>query len=118
MADSADTHDSTSDDTLDAAQGHPADDATFADVLAGNAEYAATYQLAGLQARAARGLGVVTCMDSRIDPLRMLGLQPGDAKIVRNAGARVSDDVLARWCSRRTCSASSGSWSSRTPAAG
>jgi len=94
MADSADTHDSTIDDTLDAAQGDPADDATFADVLAGNAEYAATYQLAGLQARAARGLGVVTCMDSRIDPLRMLGLQPGDAKIVRNAGARVSDDVL------------------------
>jgi carbonic anhydrase len=33
-------------------------------------------------------------MDSRIDPLRMLGLGPGDAKILRNAGARVTDDVL------------------------
>src|SRR5215218_9753706 len=33
-------------------------------------------------------------MDSRIDPLRMLGLAPGDAKILRNAGARVTDDVL------------------------
>jgi carbonic anhydrase len=33
-------------------------------------------------------------MDSRIDPLGMLGLQPGDAKILRNAGARVTDDVL------------------------
>ena len=42
----------------------------------------------------AAGLAVVTCMDSRIDPLRMLGLAPGDAKIVRNAGARVTDDVL------------------------
>jgi carbonic anhydrase len=33
-------------------------------------------------------------MDSRIDPLAMLGLAPGDAKILRNAGARVTDDVL------------------------
>ena len=33
-------------------------------------------------------------MDSRIEPLRMLGLRPGDAKILRNAGARVTDDVL------------------------
>jgi carbonic anhydrase len=33
-------------------------------------------------------------MDSRIDPLRMLGLTAGDAKILRNAGARVTDDVL------------------------
>ena len=33
-------------------------------------------------------------MDSRIDPLGMLGLVPGDAKILRNAGARVTDDVL------------------------
>ena len=33
-------------------------------------------------------------MDSRIEPLAMLGLGPGDAKILRNAGARVTDDVL------------------------
>jgi carbonic anhydrase len=33
-------------------------------------------------------------MDSRIEPLEMLGLRPGDAKIMRNAGARVTDDVL------------------------
>jgi carbonic anhydrase len=37
---------------------------------------------------------VLTCMDSRIEPLKMLGLRPGDAKILRNAGARVTDDVL------------------------
>ena len=47
-----------------------------------------------LTGKAARGLGVVTCMDSRIDPLGLLGLKPGDAKILRNAGARVTDDVL------------------------
>jgi carbonic anhydrase len=69
-------------------------DHAFADVLAANEAYAAQYRLAELEARAAKGLGVLTCMDSRIDPLAMLGLVPGDAKILRNAGARVTDDVL------------------------
>jgi len=71
----------------------PGDDA-FADVLAANAAYSEGFRLAGLPARAARGLAVLTCMDSRIEPLAMLGLEPGDAKILRNAGARVTDDVL------------------------
>ena len=66
----------------------------FEDVLAANEQYAETFALGGLAARAARGLAVVTCMDSRIEPLTMLGLRPGDAKILRNAGARVTDDVL------------------------
>ena len=43
---------------------------------------------------AAKGLAVLTCIDSRIDPLAMLGLRAGDAKIIRNAGARVTDDAL------------------------
>lgn len=43
---------------------------------------------------AARGLAVLTCIDSRIDPLALLGLKAGDAKIIRNAGARVTDDAL------------------------
>ena len=71
-----------------------ADDGTFDDVLAANAAYARDFRLAGLEASAARGLAVLTCIDSRIEPLAMLGLEPGDAKIVRNAGARVTDDVL------------------------
>lgn len=66
----------------------------FADVLAGNDDYTARFGLAGLEPVAARGLAVVTCMDSRIEPLDMLGLKPGDAKIMRNAGARVTTDVL------------------------
>ena len=70
------------------------DEQTFANVLAANETYASEFQLAGLQPRAARGLAVLTCIDSRIEPLAMLGLQPGDAKILRNAGARVTDDVL------------------------
>jgi carbonic anhydrase len=41
----------------------------------------------------ARRLPVITCMDSRLDPLRDLGLARGDAMVLRNAGAAVSDDV-------------------------
>ncbi|NUT54968.1 MAG: carbonic anhydrase [Thermoleophilia bacterium] len=69
-------------------------DETFADVLAANEAYAHDFRLAGLEPVAAKGLAVLTCMDSRIEPLTMLGLRPGDAKILRNAGARVTDDVL------------------------
>lgn len=69
-------------------------DATFDDVLAANEAYAQGFRLAGLEPSAAKGLAVLTCMDSRIEPLAMLGLEPGDAKILRNAGARVTDDVL------------------------
>jgi carbonic anhydrase len=67
---------------------------SFDDVLASNEAYAAQFVDSGLPGQAAKGLAVVTCMDSRIDPLRMLGLQPGEAKILRNAGGRVTDDVL------------------------
>jgi carbonic anhydrase len=66
----------------------------FEDVLGANTEYAERFDDRGLAGRAARGLAVVTCMDSRISPLRLLGLGEGDAKILRNAGARVTDDVL------------------------
>jgi len=71
-----------------------AGDETFGDVLAANEAYAHGFSLEGLAPVAAKGLAVLTCMDSRIEPLAMLGLAPGDAKILRNAGARVTDDVL------------------------
>lgn len=63
-------------------------------MLDGNADYANAFTDIGMTGRAAKGLAVVTCMDSRIDPLGVLGMQPGDVKILRNAGARVTDDVL------------------------
>lgn len=66
----------------------------FDDVLTANAAFARDFTSDGLPGRAAKGLAVVTCMDSRIEPLRMLGLDRGDAKILRTAGARVTDDVL------------------------
>jgi carbonic anhydrase len=49
---------------------------------------------AALPGKPARGLAVLTCMDCRIDPLAVLGLSLGDAVVLRNAGAQVSDDVL------------------------
>jgi len=67
----------------------------FDDVLAANEEYARRFSLGGLTGRAGKGLAVLTCMDSRIEPLQMLGLVPGEAKILRNAGARVDDGVIA-----------------------
>jgi carbonic anhydrase len=66
----------------------------FDDLYAANAKFAQNFGRSELTGRAARGLAVVTCMDSRIDPLGLLGLEAGDAKILRNAGARVTDDVL------------------------
>jgi carbonic anhydrase len=67
---------------------------TFADALHGNADYVARFQGTKLTGRAAKGLALVTCMDSRIEPLAVLGMEQGDVKILRNAGARVTDDVL------------------------
>jgi carbonic anhydrase len=43
--------------------------------------------------RPARRIAVLTCMDCRIDPLRALGLELGDAVVLRNAGAQFTDDV-------------------------
>lgn len=67
----------------------------FDDVLRDNDSFAATYRGPGPAGTAARGLAVLTCMDTRLNPLGMLGLRPGDAKILRNAGARVTGEVLA-----------------------
>lgn len=72
--------------------GFPTD--AFSDVLAANAAYAKDFSDSGLTGVAAKGLAIITCMDSRIPPLNVVGMEPGDAKIIRNAGARVTDDVL------------------------
>jgi len=66
----------------------------FADLLGANKDYASTFKSMGLSGEAIKGLAIVTCMDSRIDPLHIVGMEAGDAKILRNAGARVTEDVL------------------------
>jgi carbonic anhydrase len=67
---------------------------TFDDLLAANRSYAENFSLTGFDGVAHAGVAMVTCMDSRIDPLGMIGLRPGDAKILRNPGGRVTDQAL------------------------
>lgn len=66
----------------------------FADLIAANRRFAESFELSGFDGIARAGVAVVTCMDSRIDPLGMLGLEPGDAKIFRNPGGRVTPQAL------------------------
>ena len=66
----------------------------FSDVLSANEQFVSGFQYSELTGSAKKGLAIVTCMDSRISPLAVTGMQAGDAKILRNAGARVTDDVL------------------------
>lgn len=66
----------------------------FDDLLAANRAYADTFDLAGFDGIARAGVAIVTCMDSRIDPLNLVGLKAGDAKIFRNPGGRVGSEAL------------------------
>lgn len=66
----------------------------FEDLLAANRDFAADFTLSGFDGVAHAGVAIVTCMDSRIAPLHMLGLEPGDAKIFRNPGGRVTEAAL------------------------
>jgi carbonic anhydrase len=68
--------------------------AQFDDLLAANAQYVKTFKYSELTGNAIKGLAIVTCMDSRINPLSVVGMRSGDAKILRNAGARVTEDVI------------------------
>lgn len=69
-------------------------DDAFDDLLAANREYAKDFDMQGFDGIAKKGVAVVTCMDSRLDPLGMVGLKPGEAKILRNPGGRVTERVL------------------------
>ncbi|TFV62874.1 carbonic anhydrase [Geodermatophilus sp. DF01-2] len=62
-------------------------------MVAANEEWAQQAP-AELPARPARAVAVVACMDARMDVYRILGLAPGDAHVIRNAGGVVTDDTL------------------------
>ena len=64
------------------------------EVLAANERYAASFTKGDLSVPPARRFAVLTCMDARIDPAKALGLQEGDAHVIRNAGGRASDDAI------------------------
>lgn len=66
----------------------------FDDLLRANAEAAAVGPSLPPTGAPARGLAIVTCMDARIDPSALLGLAPGDAVVLRNPGARITDGTL------------------------
>src|SRR5579871_2873524 len=63
------------------------------EILVANEVYSRTHELRALTPRPARKLAVLTCMDTRLS-IRTLGLQTGDAHIIRNAGGIVTDDSL------------------------
>ena len=67
---------------------------SFDDLLSANREFANDFEYGGFDGIAKAGVAIVTCMDSRIAPLQMIGLQPGDAKIFRNPGGRVTEAAL------------------------
>jgi carbonic anhydrase len=65
------------------------------DVLqAANEVYADSFSQGHLPMPPARRLAIVTCMDARLDPARFLGLEPGDAHVIRNAGGQVTEDAI------------------------
>jgi carbonic anhydrase len=66
----------------------------FTDLIDANAVFATSFESGTQGAVPHERLAVVTCMDCRIDPLAILGLQIGDIHVLRNAGARVTSDVL------------------------
>jgi carbonic anhydrase len=73
----------------------PAIDHEFDDLLTNNREFAKHFDQQGFDGVAHAGVLMVTCMDSRIAPLEMVGLTFGDAKIIRTPGGRVTTSALA-----------------------
>jgi carbonic anhydrase len=71
------------------------------ELLQANAEYARTFDRGDLPMPPARRLAIVTCMDARIIPSRQLGLQEGDAHVIRNAGGRARDALRSLVVSQR-----------------
>ena len=64
------------------------------ELLAHNESYVRSFADQGLSLTPRRHLAIVACMDSRMDIFQMLGMDHGDAHIIRNAGGVVTDDVI------------------------
>lgn len=64
------------------------------ELIANNAGYAARFDKAGLPAPPAKKVAVLACMDARLDPARALGLEEGDAHVIRNAGGVATEDAI------------------------
>ena len=64
------------------------------DLLKNNAAYAESFEKEDLPLPPARGVAVVACMDARLDVHKILGLEEGDAHVIRNAGGVITDDEV------------------------
>ena len=64
------------------------------EILPANESYATDFAKGALPMPPGRKFAVVTCMDARLDPAKFLGLEEGDAHVIRNAGGIVTDDAL------------------------
>jgi carbonic anhydrase len=64
------------------------------EIQSANETYAASFDKRHLPMPPGRRFAVVTCMDARLDPAKFLGLDEGDAHVIRNAGGLVTDDAL------------------------
>jgi len=64
------------------------------ELLKNNEAYAAAFDKGALEMPPARKVAIVACMDARVIPTRILGLEEGDAHVIRNAGGVVTDDVI------------------------
>ena len=67
---------------------------TTDELLRNNERYVAGFDAGGLQMAPARKVAVLSCMDARVIPSRILGLETGDAHIIKNAGGVVTDDAI------------------------
>jgi carbonic anhydrase len=74
---------------------------TIDELVKANEAYAATFDRGHLPLPPARGIAIVTCMDARILPSRALGLEEGDAHVIRNAGGRARDALRSLIISQR-----------------
>jgi carbonic anhydrase len=64
------------------------------DLLRNAEQYASTFEKGSLPMPPGKATAVIACMDARLNPYGLLGLQEGDAHVIRNAGGVVSDDVI------------------------
>jgi carbonic anhydrase len=64
------------------------------ELVANNQAYAAEFDKGDLPLPPGRKVAVVACMDARLNPYGILGLQEGDAHVIRNAGGVVTDDEI------------------------
>ena len=62
--------------------------------LQNNDSYSSEFAKGDLPMPPGKRIAVVACMDARLDPARVLGLEEGDAHVIRNAGGIVSEDVI------------------------